>query len=207
MHAVMWSDYVCPWAYLGRDRTDLMRSLGVTVEIRPYELHPEIPREGTPVRPGGRLDRVLDTIGAECADLGIPFRKPTRSPNTRRALETVEAVRAHRPAAVDDVDRALVEAHWVVGRDIGDTGVIDTILAEAGLDAGARAAVAELVADGVGTRAVDEWMALARSQGVAATPAWWVDERLLIPGAQPREAITRWITRLQGRTAEDRAPT
>src|SRR5947209_18121880 len=46
MQAVMWFDYVCPWAYLGRDRTTVMRSLGVDVVVRPFELHPEIPREG-----------------------------------------------------------------------------------------------------------------------------------------------------------------
>src|SRR4051794_1025524 len=39
MQAVMWFDYVCPWAYLGRDRTAVMRSLGVDVVVRPFELH------------------------------------------------------------------------------------------------------------------------------------------------------------------------
>jgi len=77
----MWFDYVCPWAYLGRDRTALMRSLGVDVVVRPFELHPEIPREGVEVRPGRRLDRVFHLIGAECAELGIPFDPPARSRN------------------------------------------------------------------------------------------------------------------------------
>src|SRR4051794_35519593 len=55
MEATAWSDYLCPWAYLGRDRTRLMRDLGVTVTVQAYELHPEIPAEGVAVRPGGRL--------------------------------------------------------------------------------------------------------------------------------------------------------
>src|SRR3954469_21890874 len=46
MHATVWSDYICPWAYLGRDRTNLLRALGVTVMPQPYELHPELPPEG-----------------------------------------------------------------------------------------------------------------------------------------------------------------
>ena len=39
--------------------------------------------------------------------------------------------------------------------------------------------------------------------GVTATPAWWVNDALLIPGAQPREAIERWITKLQARAARE----
>src|SRR3954447_16812739 len=68
VHVTMWSDYICPWAYLGRDRTDLLRSLGVDVTSRPYELHPELPPEGRTMRPGGRLAAVYESIGRECAE-------------------------------------------------------------------------------------------------------------------------------------------
>jgi len=36
----------------------------------------------------------------------------------------------------------------------------------------------------------------AGQAGVTGTPAWLVDEKLLIPGAQPREVIERWVTRM-----------
>ena len=45
MQALLWRDYLCPWCYLGRDRTALLESLGVTVDVRSYELHQENPRE------------------------------------------------------------------------------------------------------------------------------------------------------------------
>jgi len=41
--AVVWSDYLCPWCYLGRDRTKLLGELGVNVVPQPFEVHPEYP--------------------------------------------------------------------------------------------------------------------------------------------------------------------
>ncbi len=197
MDAIGWSDYLCPWAYLGRDRTDLMRQLGVRVTVRGFELHPEIPPEGVAVRPGGRLDRVFSVIGAECAELGIPFTPPRRSPNTRHVLETAEVVRLHHPDAFDAFDEALARAHWVEGRDLGDRALVSDLLAESGAPVDA---VDELVADGIGTAALAASMAFARSVGATATPAWWVNDSLLIPGAQPRDTIERWVTRLLARS-------
>jgi predicted DsbA family dithiol-disulfide isomerase len=193
MTATAWSDYVCPWAYLGRDRTALMRDLGVEVTVLPYELHPEIPPEGVEVRPGGRLARVFATIGAECDQLGIEFTPPRRSPNTHHVLEVAEVVRVHAPEAYPAFDRSLARAHWVEGRDLGDRDLVTQLLDEAG---GPVDEIAELVADGAGSAALTASMAKARSVGVMATPAWWVDDALLIPGAQPRETIERWITKM-----------
>jgi predicted DsbA family dithiol-disulfide isomerase len=192
----MWFDYVCPWAYLGRDRTRLMRDLGVDVEVRPFELHPEIPRDGVEVRPGSRLDRVFGIIGAECEQLGIPFVAPTRSRSSRLALETTEVVRAGWPDSYDPLDRALAAAYWVEGLDVSSWEVVAELVDGAGAPA---SAVWERVADGEGGTALRDSMAVARDVGVTATPAWWVNDALLIPGAQPREHIERWITKLQAR--------
>jgi predicted DsbA family dithiol-disulfide isomerase len=197
MKAVMWFDYVCPWAYLGRDRTALMRSLGVEVTVRPFELHPEIPREGVEVRPGGRLDRVFQLIGDECSTVGIPFVAPTRNHNSRLALETTEVVRSRWPDSYDRLDQLLADAYWVEGLDVSSWTAVAELVDRSGAPADD---VWELVADGAGGTALRQSMADARELGVTATPAWWVNDALLIPGAQPRDAIERWITKLQART-------
>ena len=192
----MWTDYLCPWCYVAVDRVDLLVSLGVEVTPLPYELHPEIPPEGRRVRPDGRLGPTFDRIEAECADVGLPFRRPGRMPNTRRALETSAWVRLHQPAAFEPLHRALFAAHFAEGLALDDPSVLDELVTVAGGDAGeVRAAVAS----GAARPLVDESMAQARELGVMATPAWWLDERLLVPGSQPREAMTRWVTRMQSR--------
>jgi len=196
MEALLWRDYLCPWCWLGRDRAAVFDRHGVTVTHLPYDLHPEVPPEGRPVRPGGRLAAVFDRIGAECEQLGIDFTAPRRTPNTRRALETAELVRQHAPAAFPAIDDAFFRANWVDGLDLGDPDLIDELLGRYGAPVDE---IAELRADGAGARAVAESMTVAREHGVTATPAWLVDDALVIPGVQPVETLDRWLGRLVAR--------
>jgi predicted DsbA family dithiol-disulfide isomerase len=197
MHALVWTDYLCPWCWLGRDRTRLLESLAITVTALPFELHPELPPEGRDVRPDSRLDQVFDRIGAECAELGIDFVKPTHTPNTRHVLETSEVVRRCWPESFAALDESLFRARWLERGDLGDRDLIARLVAASGAPAHD---VADAVADGVGHAWVSESMERARSLGVTATPAWWVDDRLLIPGALNRDTIERWVTKMQDRS-------
>ncbi len=202
MDAVVWSDYLCPWCYVGRDRTALIERLGVPVMQLPYELHPEIPAGGRRIRADGRLTPVLDRVEAECEALGLAFRRPTRVPNTRRALETAEVVRARSPASFAALDDALFRAHFVDNLPLDDPEVLDSLVEATGL---AAAEVRDAVEAGAGRPLVDRAMQRARDAGVTATPAWLIDGRFVIPGAQPPETIERWVTRLQ-RPADRSAP-
>jgi len=199
VRAILWRDYLCPWCWLGRDRTALLEELGVTVDVRSYQLHPEIPAEGRSVRPDGRFAAVLARIGAEAEAVDLPMRVPTRIANTRMALETAELVRAGRPDAFAAVDAAFYDAQWVQDRDLGDPAVVDAVLAEHGVDPEAMAARRET---GDGARALDAAMEAALSHDVTGTPAWWVADRLLIPGVQDRDTLERWIRRLGERSGE-----
>jgi predicted DsbA family dithiol-disulfide isomerase len=198
MQALLWRDYLCPWCYLGLDRTALMDELGVEVTPMSYELHPDVPPAGRPIRPGGRLDQVLDHIVAECREAGLPIRKPASTPNTRRALETAEIMRSRFPESFARFDADCYRAHWVVGEDLGDAATLGRLVTDAGGD---RSVVEELLDSGAGTTLLAESMRAARELGVTSTPAWWVDDRLLIPGAQPRTTVRRWITKLAERSA------
>jgi predicted DsbA family dithiol-disulfide isomerase len=196
MRAVLWSDYLCPWCYIGRDRTALLAELGVDVTVLPYELHPEIPPDGRRIRPGGRLAPVFERVEAMCAEVGLAFRRPDRMPNTRRALQTAEVVRRRWSESFSALHDALFDAHWLRGDPIDDPVLLDRLVGQAGAPADQVRASVE---DGTAELALEEAMVQAHEHGVTSTPAWWVDDRLLIPGAQPRETIRRWVTRLQER--------
>jgi predicted DsbA family dithiol-disulfide isomerase len=166
----------------------------------PFELHPRIPVEGLSLKDrwGARYaeaDAMYQRIEAECEAVGLPFRRPTWIPNTRRALETAECVRQRHPAAFDAVDRALFDAHFVEGRNIGDPEVLDDLVAAAGADA---AAVRAAVEAGELHAAVEDSMDQAREHDVTGTPSWLLDGRLLIPGVLPRHLFERAVNRLTG---------
>ena len=196
MKVKVWSDYICPWCYLGQDRTALLRSLDVAVTPQPFELHPDLPPEGRPVKPNGRLAAAYGAIGRECEAIGMPFRAPTHVPNSRRALETAEVVRQRWPASFPALDAALFDAHFVSGGDIGDPDVLTTLVNQTG--APSREVSAALEA-GEGRVAVTASMEAARDLGIAATPAWLFGETFVVPGVQPRELFERVVSRLRAR--------
>jgi predicted DsbA family dithiol-disulfide isomerase len=199
MQVLVWSDYICPWCYLGRDRNALMTSLGVKVSQFPFELHPDLPPEGRAVRQRGRLAAVYDLIALECAEAGMPFRAPTHVPNSRLALETSEVVRLGWPDAFAALDRLLFEAHFVTGLDIGDQLVINALVDAAGAPTDE---VYGAVDAALGRAAVNASIEVAREHGIAATPAWLFGNDFVVPGVQPRDLFERVITRLRARTGE-----
>lgn len=176
----------------------MLQDLGVEITPLPYELHPRIPTEGITLRErwGDRYEGAVAMyrrIEEECETVGLPFRRPDRIPNTRRALETAEFVRRQSPDAFPALDRALFDAHFVEGRFLGDPDVLDELVAAAGADG---AAARRAVEDGAMHDAVAESMSLAVDAGVTGTPAWLLDERLLIPGVLPRHLFERAVSRL-----------
>jgi predicted DsbA family dithiol-disulfide isomerase len=195
VHAVVWSDYLCPWCYLGLARSAQLEALGVDVTPLPYELHPEIPPEGWSVKED-RGRRLYARIAAECEEAGLePPERPLRIPNTRAVLAASEWVRRNCPPAVHKaLHRSLFDAMFRLGLDLGSPTVVDDLVAAAGADpAACRAAV--------DSGAMDAALADSRERavdaGVSGTPAWLIDDRLLIPGVQSPEYVARMVERLR----------
>jgi len=176
----------------------------VTVTSLPYELHPEIPVGGISLEERwgaryGEASAMYGRIEQECEKAGLPFRRPARVPNTRRALETAEWVRQHQPDAFEVLDRSLFEAHFLDNRPLDDADVLDDLLTGACADA---ASARQAVEGGAMHESLRESMDAAMDANVTGTPAWLLDGRLLIPGAQPRELYEIWVARLREREPE-----
>jgi protein disulfide-isomerase len=86
-----------------------------------------------------------------------------------------------------------MHAYWSEGRDLGDDEVLLDLVAEAGLDrVEAEAALAE-------RRYSDRVIASTQEAnriGVNAVPAFVLDRRLLVLGAQPEEAFEQAVAQL-----------
>ena len=174
----------------------------MTVTSLPYELHPEIPVGGISLEERwgaryGEASAMYQRIEAECERAGLPFSRPARVPNTRRALATAEWVRRHQPAAFETLDRSLFHAHFVDNRPLDDPAVLDELVAGADAD---PASTREAVEAGAMEGALRASMEAAIEANVTGTPAWLLDGRLLVPGAQPRDLFEIWVSRLRERT-------
>jgi predicted DsbA family dithiol-disulfide isomerase len=118
---------------------------------------------------------------------------PEVVPNTMQALRVTELARdrgLHR--AVHD---RLMDAYWAEARNIGDPAELRVLAVEAGLDAGEveEALAGESYADRVQASTSE-----AQSIGITGIPAFALDGRLLILGAQPREVFERAFAQLAG---------
>ena len=116
---------------------------------------------------------------------------PEIVPNTMRALRVTELARdreLHRP-----VHDRLMDAYWDEGRNIGDPDEVRMLAVEAGLD---PAEVDEALAGDLYADRVRASTAEAQSVGITGIPAFALDGRLLILGAQPREVFQQALARL-----------
>jgi predicted DsbA family dithiol-disulfide isomerase len=199
---VAYSDYVCPWCYIGLERIErLQREFGIAVEWRPFELHPETPRGGA--RLTGRLGSeeraraYRDNILALAAESGITMTMPAVVANSHLSLEASEFAREH--GGFERYHRALFAAYFAEARDIGDTDVLCDVARAAGVD---DQGLRQALADERYRERIDAITAAAREDEVVSTPTFIYSTGFRIVGAQEYrlfESVTRrLIERLSG---------
>jgi predicted DsbA family dithiol-disulfide isomerase len=157
----------------------------------PFDLHPEYPPEGIPraqllARYGPFEERLRERFAEE----GLPYTpNPDVVPNSFAALRLAELAR--------DLDRhgeihgRLMDAYWRDGVNIGDHDELRRLLHDLPADDVERVLASDEHAERV--RASTQQ---ALSIGVNGVPAWVIDGKLLVPGAQPREVFEQAFAQL-----------
>jgi predicted DsbA family dithiol-disulfide isomerase len=195
------SDAICPWCYVGKRRLEQAVALlngarQFRVTWRPFELNPDMPKEGIErreyrMRKFGSWERSL-AMDAQLTEVGksvgIAFRYDLmkRTPNTFDAHRLIWF--AGNEGAQDAVVEALFRGYFTQGRDIGDHRVLADLAAEAGLD---RSRTAAFLASGEGAAEVSAEEQTAKRAGLSGVPTFVLDGRVLFSGAQPPELIAR----------------
>jgi len=161
----------------------------------PFDLHPEYPPEGRPrsdlrKRYGEQVDDRMRTVFERN---GLVFNPPEVTPNSRTALRLTELARDH--GVHEALHDRLMDATWRAGESVGDHDVLRAHSAAVGLPADdvERVLVGEDYAERVAAST-----AQAMSIGINGIPGFVLDDRLLVLGAQPREAFEQAFARLAG---------
>jgi protein disulfide-isomerase len=129
---------------------------------------------------------------------GLTYNPSPKLPNTLHALQVTEAARD--AGLHDPVHTRLMHAYWSEGKDLGDDEVLLELVAEAGLD---RTEAAGAIAEGRYADRVVASTQEANRIGINAIPAFVLDRRLLVLGAQPEEAFEQALEQLH----EEASPT
>jgi predicted DsbA family dithiol-disulfide isomerase len=123
---------------------------------------------------------------------GLPHAETiNRVPSSRGALALAELARER--GAFEALHPRLFDAYWARGRDIGDERVLIEEGTAVGLDEGE---IIEALRDGRYLERIEAQTRAAIELGARGVPAWLIDQRVLVPGAQPHEIFARVLERL-----------
>jgi predicted DsbA family dithiol-disulfide isomerase len=196
----VYSDYVCPFCYLGRrslEHYESARGESVAIDWRPFDLRAH------QRRPDGDLDR-SDDDGKDDAyyeQVTENVRRLRERYDAEMSLEVARDVdslpaqlvsyhlKSAYPAAWREFDEAVFEALWVDRRDIGDPAVLRDLVRAVGQD---PALVDEALADDGLRERVREQFADARREGVTGVPTF-VHDGYAARGAVPPDQLRRLV--------------
>jgi predicted DsbA family dithiol-disulfide isomerase len=198
MKIEIWSDFVCPFCYVGKRRLEEALekfNLSVDVEFKSFELDPDAEvqvdmnvyellakKYGTSIEQAETMTKGIQEHGEQA---GIKFDFNNSIPTN-----TFNAHRLAKFAALKGLDLKLTEnllkAHFVDGRHIGDKQTLLSIAENTGLDI----EEAKKVLDG--TRFTEEVRFdenEAGQLGVQGVPFFVINRKYAISGAQPLEVF------------------
>lgn len=216
----IWSDIMCPWCVIGYRKLamaldELSGEIVADVRWRPFELNPDMPREGEDMaahvlRKYGRAPDEASSshMVAMAAEAGYDMRylgdapePPRRLWNTFLAHKLLRwALAEHGSATQTRLKLALFDAHFQQRRDVSDPAILLEVAASVALDiAGAEAALAD---DELG-REIRVEEGQAHDNEINAVPAMVIDGRYMIPGAQEVATYVNVLKRVVSRGAGD----
>ena len=196
------SDIACPWCAIGYARLEqamekLSDELAFTVRWHAFELNPDHGEEGEHILPAlakkyGRSEAEMratqDNMIRIATELGLNFEKMQE----RYTCNTFDAHRLVKWAAEHGrqtgLKKALFEAYFGEAQDVSDHEVLASCVEAAGLDV---SEARDVLASDQYAQAVREDEATYQQAGVSAVPAFVVNNRYLISGAQEPETLIK----------------
>jgi predicted DsbA family dithiol-disulfide isomerase len=160
----------------------------------PFDLHPEYPPEGITIEDLGRRYGFDPNAHHEqlFAENGLPWTRRERIPNSRAALNVAELARER--GVYDQVHARLMTGYWAEDRDISDPAVLAEEGEAAGLD---RDEVIETATTRPYQDRIQASTSAVFEMGANGVPAFAIDDRLLIPGAQPHSLFEKVMEKLE----------
>ena len=206
------SDIACPWCAIGYARLErAMAQLGpdyeFTVQWHAFELNPAHSGQGEPILPAlaKKYGRGEDEMRAAQAnmmaiakDLGVNFEKLQErlTANTFDAHRLVKWADAQGQQTA--MKQALFEAYFGKAMDVSDQGVLLSCVETLGLD---PAEAKQVLESDQFTTAVREDEAKYQKAGVTSVPAFIINSKYLISGAQEPDVLVKTLQDISAEAA------
>lgn len=200
MKVEVWSDYVCPFCYIGKRRFEAALAQfenknEIEVIYRSFELDPNMKRDGNPAvydmlaakygmsREQARENTVQITRQAKELGLDYYFDRmiQTNTFDAHRLTHFAETKGKH-----GEMTERLLKAHFTDTLHLGDHETLANLAAEVGLD---RADALEVLKEGRFAEEVRADEQEAAQLGVRGVPFFVINRKYGVSGAQPSEVF------------------
>lgn len=204
----IYSDVICPWCFIGKQRLDrvLASDLGNDIDLiwRPHQLYPYVPTEGLDrlefirAQYGEKADpkKVPSAIQKDGELVGIEFNYDAieKIPNTLLAHRLL--LYAEEPQVQHKLAERLFRMYFCEGGDVGDEDQLVNASIQVGLDG---ELVRQYLRSEMGYEQTLQDVEHGSSIGVAGVPCYRIGGTFLLAGAQPTDTIVQYIERAKRR--------
>ena len=192
LKVTVFSDYICPFCYIGFYRVEqLKKKYDLEVEWRPFEIHPETPKEGTELKnlpfPKEYLDMMKANIKKLAGDVGISLKLSDKLPNSRLALYLSEFARKNGKFEV--FHKLVFDSYWMDGKDIGDQAFLLDLAETIGLN---RNEILDYISSEEPKSELTKSLKDLRQYGINGVPTFIIGDNIVV-GAQPYEVFMKVI--------------
>jgi predicted DsbA family dithiol-disulfide isomerase len=195
------SDINCPWCYVGEQR--LNKAIAATsnkyefdISFKPFELNASIGQDGMERMEyfknnyGPAILSQLDDINQRLVDAGnedgitFNFDKLTTVNNTFNGHRLIWL--AGECGVQEKVANALFYSYFTEGNNMNDTDLLTKIGTENGIPAEKLEGFFESEAGKAEVREMQQW---AQAAGITGVPAFVINDKYLVSGAQPSDTF------------------
>ncbi len=197
MKITYWSDFACPYCYIGNTRLkkaiqELNLEDQIEYDIHAFELDPNAPKEVESttierfaIKYGLSMEesqKEVDNISKLGLDEGIEFKyASTLYTNTRDAHRLMKLAQTkNNPKLVNNLSTQLFDAYFTKNLKLADKNVLTGIALEAGLE---KDEVEEVLNSDLYNIEVEEDEKIAYTAGITGVPFYLFDGKYSIPGA------------------------
>ncbi|WP_114820151.1 DsbA family oxidoreductase [Chryseobacterium sp. KLBC 52] len=200
MKIEIWSDVMCPFCYIGKNNFEqalnkLPFKDEVEVEWKSFQLDPSLdPKETQDTLqyfrekkgfPETQATQMLGQVTQMGKGAGIDFNfGKTLITNTFSAHKLLHLAKKHNKS--NEMEEALFIAHFIDGKNVGDTEVLVALAESLGIDKEeARQAITTDQLDDEVNQDIQE----ARNNGISGVPFFVLNGKYAVSGAQPAEVF------------------